>query len=65
MELNTNNDLEQLWISVVVNKQKIGLGVFYRPPSSSITALNNLQGALAYICVQVEDIILVGDANID
>lgn len=60
-----DNGIEQVWVSTSLNKMKIGLWVFYRPPSSPVSVLDFLEETLTTICAEVRDTILVGDFNID
>lgn len=62
--VNTEH-LEQLWVSININKIKTSIGVLYRPPHSPINCLNELENVLTNICMDCQDIILMGDLNID
>ena len=44
------------------NNKKITMGVFYRPPNSNLTVLEDLQNSLSNITTT--DIVLLGDFNL-
>lgn len=59
------SNLEQLWIELVINQKRIGVGIIYKPPSVHYTALEQLEDTLSDIISEVDDIVLMGDMNID
>ena len=63
---NAGNALEQLWLVINFNKQKIALGVIYRPPSSNIeTCLSELYSVLERAYLEADLVIFMGDININ
>ncbi|CAH1985214.1 unnamed protein product [Acanthoscelides obtectus] len=53
-------------IEVQLPKQKIAIGIFYRPPHSSVTeAGNTFDNMLPAILAEYDDIILAGDINVN
>lgn len=61
-----NNLTEQLWINVKCKKDNFAVGVVYRPPTlDSNLFLAELEDTLGLIFPAVEDIICMGDFNID
>ena len=54
---------ELLWIELSHSKGRALLGVFYRPPSSDLEYLRNLQNSLSKI-PDSHNIILCGDSNV-
>lgn len=60
------NNLEQLWLLINFNKQKLALGIVYRPPSSSVVlSLSELGEILERVYLESDIIILMGDININ
>ncbi|CAH1980030.1 unnamed protein product [Acanthoscelides obtectus] len=58
--------LEYIWLKVHLLKQKIAIGIFYRPPHSSVTeAGNTFDNMLPAILAEYDDIILEGDINVN
>ncbi len=56
------NSSELIWIEISHSTKTVLLGVFYRPPSSDLAYLTNLQNSLLLI-PDTQDIILCGDFN--
>lgn len=65
MDYITNNQLEQLWITIKANKRRIAVGVIYKAPLTSISCFQELESVLSNICLEHESIILMGDTNVD
>lgn len=61
----SDGQFEQLWITITLNNRKLALGVGYRPPQCNLQCLNNLEEVLSDTCGLVDEIIFVGDLNID
>ena len=64
---DVNFDSELLFVDILFPaNRKISLGVFYRPPNSSINCLLDLQTALDTVLSssQNSEMVLVGDFNI-
>ncbi|CAH2016088.1 unnamed protein product [Acanthoscelides obtectus] len=58
--------LEYIWLKVQLPKQKVAIGIFYRPPHSSVTeAGNTFDNMLPAILAEYDDIILAGDINVN
>lgn len=60
------NGLEQIWLIVNFNKQKVAVGIIYRPPRANIVmCLDELSNVLERIFLEANLIILMGDININ
>lgn len=63
---DTSPYLEHLWVKVSFKRQEFIFGVIYRPPAESVTdciaALDNL---LPVIVSQFDNVIILGDVNVD
>ena len=60
------NGLEALWIELQINKRKILLGGFYRPPSSNANYWNLIEQSIDQAFNESNDnIVITGDFNID
>lgn len=57
--------LEQLWIQVNIGGHSLALCAVYRPPGSPVTALNELEGVLHHVYLCYDELVVVGDINID
>ena len=63
---SSNNDrIEQLWLNIRIKTKSVMLGVVYRPPSLPISSLNALDNALFNLATNVDDVILLGDFNVN
>ncbi|XP_031330766.1 uncharacterized protein LOC116161527 [Photinus pyralis] len=62
---DNENSIEQLWISITINKIKVAVGVVYKPPNVSTTHLNELELTLSHLTLESNEIILLGDINVD
>lgn len=60
-----DSGLEQLWAMVVINKRKLGVCACYRPPAAPYTSLEALENACCLVQPMVDDIICLGDLNIN
>lgn len=56
--------LEQLWISIQINKVKYIFGVVYHPPPECFIRLCELGKFLYYLSLKTDTLILVGKLNI-
>ena len=58
------NGIECIWIEVVLNKESLLFGLFYRPPNSSADVYSNIEESI-YLAVDTgtSDIIITGDFN--
>jgi len=57
---------EHIWITIKINSVLLGVGVFYRPPRfNALQALDILESSIADIIPLCDEIILMGDLNID
>lgn len=60
------NSVEQMWITAVINRQKIAVGVIYRPPSSNVAqSINEVNEVLDRVCVEFNSVIVLGDINVN
>ena len=57
--------VEQLWLSVIIGRVKVAVGIVYRPPCVSYTKLDCLTQPLEYCFLNFQHIIFGGDFNID
>nr|CAH7751797.1 unnamed protein product [Callosobruchus chinensis] len=61
-----NETIEQLWIQVIVNKEKWVIGTVYRPPSQDASHfLSVFEDTLGIVSVSSDVIICAGDLNIN
>lgn len=67
--LQTESHIEQLWISILLNKRRVAFGVTYRPDNIGHNAyvqfFNYFDETLSYILPTVDMIFCAGDLNID
>lgn len=64
--IEVDKSIEQLWISIHFNKQKLIVGVLYRPPQLDYKSFtNNLEDSISLCAFQSDSIIFCGDFNID
>ena len=60
------DDLELLWSEIIINNNKLLIGVVYRPPDSPVSFWNNLQNNLDQArSTGIQNIMLIGDLNAD
>ena len=60
------DDIEALWIEVNLPHTKpILLGTVYRPPDENVEYLNKLDSMFQHSTSQYEDVIILGDFNLD
>lgn len=66
-ELSTieNNDVEQLWIEIFLKHKKLTIGVAYKPPNVHYSHLISLDDVLSTVFPMSENIVLLGDLNVD
>lgn len=58
--------LEYLCLDIKINKMPLLLGVLYRAPANNINiCVNHMDDLLSFLCPQFENIIFLGDINID
>lgn len=60
-----NNSIECVWLEIRSLKSKFLLGLFYRPPNSSIEFWNHFENSLESASEQNMDMIVLGDFNED
>ena len=59
-------DIECLWIELSLNRRKIPIGTFYRPPNSPVSALASTEKAVGFAYdTNISDILIVGDFDLD
>lgn len=60
------SSLEYLFLNIKMRSTTLAIGVFYRPPHTNInTFINDVDNILSYVCPTVDDVICVGDFNIN
>lgn len=58
--------LEHLWVSIKIEGKNTAVGVLYRPPKANlIQSLETLDNAVSFILPSSDDLILVGDFNVN
>nr|CAI5854487.1 unnamed protein product [Callosobruchus analis] len=58
--------LEQLWISIKINKRTYSLAVVYRPPSASVVdCINELDISISTVLPVSDSLLIAGDLNIN
>ncbi|KAG5882509.1 hypothetical protein JTB14_033310 [Gonioctena quinquepunctata] len=57
-------NIDQIWIQINVNNCKIAKGNIYRPPSGN-QVINDVDESLSQIIPTVDEIICLGDMNVD
>ena len=60
-----HDGIEHIWISVHCNKSVLALGFVYRPPNMPVTSLNNYEEILRQIHLNYDNVISLGDWNIN
>lgn len=61
-----NADLEQLWIKIQLNNKSLAFGNIYRPPTGNLRlCVDQLDDVLSTIVPVVDDVICVGDVNVN
>lgn len=64
--VRVDRSLEQLWLAVKISNVNYAIGVLYRPPSQSvIDAVDLLEDSVTNVLPISDQIILIGDINID
>ena len=65
-EFNFSNSFEHLWVKFKNSHRTFVIGVFYRPPHSNIMdCVNDLDNILSYIIPTSDEILCLGDININ
>ncbi|XP_044757725.1 uncharacterized protein LOC123315888 [Coccinella septempunctata] len=63
---SVNDHCEQIWIRVKMNNTSFAIGCVYRPPKGSLPSfIEALDDSLSSIVPTVDELILLGDVNID
>ncbi len=65
LDFDGSDEVEQLWLSVKLNLQKVAIGIVYRPPQVLYTALDSLVQPLEHCFLNFSHVIFAGDFNID
>lgn len=60
-----NNGVEHIWVKVCLHNEWIGIGVIYKPPSIEYDKLDVLEDIFLNISMETEQVIMMGDLNID
>lgn len=64
--ISTPKNIEQLWLNINLKNEKIALGIVYKPPTlDSQIFFNEMEDTLSLIAPTVDDIICLGDFNIN
>ena len=59
-------DIECVWIEISLNRKKMLIGTFYRPPTSPASTLTSIETSIGLACdTNISDILIVGDFNLD
>lgn len=65
-KLSHSGIIEQLWLQISVNNQKVGIGVVYKPPNFPyVDFLNNFENSFTMVYPKVDKIYCLGDFNIN
>ena len=59
-----NRTLEQLWISLKVNKINMFVGILYKPPLTNASSFSELEAVLSNIYPIADQVIVMGDTNV-
>lgn len=65
LNLNINNSIEQIWLNFTIKKTKVIIGCIYRPHGNLTNFLNEIDESLSQIIPQCDEIICLGDMNVD
>lgn len=64
--IDTDNNIEQLWIKIKMNKQQFAVGVVYLPHVSQYCEfLNSLEQSISLLLPHYDEVFCLGDFNID
>lgn len=64
--IHTDDDIEQLWIKLKINKKQFAVGAAYKPPNfSHIDFINKLENTISSLLPEYDEIFCLGDFNID
>lgn len=59
-------ELEQIWVTIKIKQITYGIGIVYRPPSQNLNeSLKNFENSIADILPVVDNLIIMGDLNIN
>lgn len=64
-EIYDGNDFEDLWIKIKINKIQFIIGVLYYPPHLSVNFVAALDSIISYLTASGDNIIIVGDVDVD
>lgn len=62
---NCNHLAEMLWVEITTKKNKIAVGVFYKPPKIPYACFEKVFDSLLYIYSKYQNTVLLGDFNIN
>lgn len=63
---NSSSIAEHIWLKLKIGKSNLALGLIYRPPQNSTAEfINLLDDLLSYMIPQCENIVIIGDFNIN
>lgn len=64
--IKTSDEIEQLWIKLFLDDFTVAFGIVYKPPEQSyVDFFSKFEATASEIMFQVEQVICVGDFNID
>lgn len=64
--INVSNAIEQLWVNVKLKKENIAVGIVYKSPALDTNLfLDELDNTLSQVLPTVNDIVCIGDFNIN
>jgi hypothetical protein len=58
-----SNNVESIWIKLIVNKCNVGIGCVYRPPTADHVYYDNILNQIEQVKAVMDDLILMGDLN--
>lgn len=65
-DVTVSNNLEYLFFKIKIKSTNLAVGTFYRPPQTNInTFIDDVDNILSYICPTVDEVICVGDFNVN
>lgn len=66
LDIQCQDSLEQLWIKIKIKCKLYAIGILYRPPNCNLTdCIEYLDQSLSLIIPTVDEVICVGDTNVN
>ena len=59
------SSVEQLWIEVCINHEKVAIGCIYKPPHINYSEFEQLEHTLSYVVAEYQHVLLLGDFNVN